>query len=197
MSFDVMVNFVCKELPHVKSWLYGGRNPKFDTENNKRYRELRTRFIGYVERPDSRILITSRKPLKVISQTSKVAPKTDPDPDATTTAISTTDLTDLSDQESLTRTKNDENTPQDPLSEREINLETEQKISNREVRSDRSVGQLYNKDMQVVIHTDKPTYEYLKQVNAYRCLNCRIIYSADTKDTEEGHPCNALGREVY
>jgi hypothetical protein len=37
---------------------------------------------------------------------------------------------------------------------------------------------------------DKPNYEYLKEVDAYRCLWCGCTYYADTKDTSLAHPCN-------
>ena len=39
-----------------------------------------------------------------------------------------------------------------------------------------------------------PTYEYLEQVNAYRCNWCKCIYFGDTKDTNAAHPCNFRGR---
>jgi hypothetical protein len=37
---------------------------------------------------------------------------------------------------------------------------------------------------------DEPKYEYLEALKAYRCLECRGIYSIDTKDMNESHPCN-------
>ena len=38
---------------------------------------------------------------------------------------------------------------------------------------------------------DNPEYEYLEPVKAYRCLECRGIFSINTKDSMDGHPCNS------
>ena len=75
ITFDELVEWVCVFKPVVKTWLFGGRENvrvlTVTTANNKKYRELHTRFLQRIQHPECRVLMTSMKPFTVVWQTAK------------------------------------------------------------------------------------------------------------------------------
>lgn len=71
--FDEILNQVCKEYQQVSRWCFGGSSSQRNAANNRRYRELHDRFLQYIQQPESKINITSMKPLVVVWQTSKIS----------------------------------------------------------------------------------------------------------------------------
>ena len=75
ITFDALVEWVCVFKRVVKTWLFGGReNVRVSiatTANNKKYRELYTRFLQRIQHAECRVIITSMKPLTVVWQTAK------------------------------------------------------------------------------------------------------------------------------
>ena len=110
ISFEAITEHVCREVPSVGSWLFGGAaGHRADVENNKRYRELRTRFLRRIQQPASKIVIVTINPLVVVWQTSKSTTTITTTTTTTGTtsgqAISTTDLTDSTDLETSSSDK--------------------------------------------------------------------------------------------
>ena len=176
ISFDAVTEQVCKENEHVRLWVYGGTNTKLDVENNRRYRELRDRFIQKISQPGSKVIVITLNPLVVVWQISKTAAA------GATDTTDTTDMKkDLGDQKTIVGNGDNEiHSPQ-----QDIDFAAQEKKSMSVV----SVVSVKENNTNV-IHTDKPTYEYLEQVNAYRCNRCKVVYDESTKDTNAAHPCN-------
>ena len=63
ITFQEAANTVCKENEQVRSYLIGANNRTLAIENNKRFRDLRERFLEVVGLSGTKIIITSNKPL--------------------------------------------------------------------------------------------------------------------------------------
>ena len=193
IAFEEAARLACNENEHVKSWLMGGPNKELKTDNNKRFREVHDRFIQDLKRPDSKILMLRMSPLVVIWQTAKVTDVVGAPADVR----NVNDQNDQNDQgQSLENQKSvlphGHKFTESLNSEKNDNSDTVGRTNfcNSEVR-DRSFGSFrsFSSPNQNPIK-GKLEYEYLELVKAYRCLECRGIYSIDKKDLKESHPCN-------
>ena len=193
--FDAIVEQVRKENDHVNSWLLGGRSHRLSANSNRRYRELRDRFIQRISRPGSKILVVSMKPLVVIWQTAK---------DSHSSKNNISDISDISDNKNdPTEIKNKEDKGDDNtrISENSLNetiepnpaTDVHKSLHDPDFSDGKDETTSHMSQMSLTSskeRKDKPDYEYLKEVDAYRCLRCGCSYYADTKDTSLAHPCN-------
>lgn len=115
ITFQKAANTVCKENEHVRSYLIGANN-RMAIEHNKRFRDLRDRFLDVAGLPGSKVVVTSNKPLTLAWSATKTM-MTIPQGE------STTDLSDLSDQE-----KNRNNRDPSPETENENKITRDQII---------------------------------------------------------------------
>jgi DNA replicative helicase MCM subunit Mcm2 (Cdc46/Mcm family) len=190
--FDAIVEQVRKENEHVNSWLLGGMSHRLSANSNRRYRELRDRFIHRINRPGSRIFVVSMTPLVVTWSTTNASNQ------------SASDISDTSDIKKDSTEKNvvDNECRYAHMLEKSPNdtsghIQPSQVHPNYDTdffdRKEKKMSQM--SQMSLLLSTSeerkgKPHYEYLKEVDAYRCLWCRCTYYADTKDTCIAHPCN-------
>jgi len=208
IEFEEVTNQVCREKPQVKSWLLGGKSNRLDVENNRRYRELRDRFIQRIDQPESKIILVTKKPLVVVWQTSK-----------TMATVSTTETTDTTDIKTFSLENGDKiNQTAENSHDKKIGLNHDTGVqlatkwdANFFDGKDKSVS--LRGDMSVMsvaaacassgtgaasskVSNNGPEYEYLEPVKAFRCKWCRCIYHADTKDTNAAHHCNLKRQEI-
>ncbi len=220
IAFDEITNQVCREYQHIDAWLCGGRRNSLNVENNRAYRDLRTRFIQHVELPTTKIAIVKFKPLVVVWQTAKAPNQTIATPTTSAPASDTTDTTDTTDIKKIPQNSNqvqENGLKVDTSSKTDIEIQREPNggvlprghknsespdLDNKPISIEKEEGVVSDmSDMSVAAamtavetNSDKPTYEYLKEVDAYRCNWCKCIYYANTKDTNVAHPCNFRGR---
>ena len=171
IAFDEGARLVEDENERVRMWLTGGSGRELNTGYNKKYRELRDRFLQRINQPDSKISVVKMVPLVVVWQTAKA-------PNIVIDQIDQIDQDQTFDDQKSVLTnghKITESCDEEKNNDLATFTSTKNEISEVNSRSNRSIRSISS--------GEKPTYEYLKETDAYRCNWCKCIYLEDTKDT--------------